>query len=177
MTAQNWLRKRNSKRACIRRRSDLRVEQLEERYIPSVTVQPTYIRYHPAGIRPDFFAGPQGYTPAQIRQAYGIDQINFGGIVGDGTGQTIAIIDTYDDPKFVDTTDPNFLNSDLHKFDQQFGLPDPPSFKKVAQDGSNNYPPTDPAGPGPLADDWEVEESLDVEWAHAIAPAANILLV
>ena len=50
-------------------------------------------------------------------------------------------------------------------------LPAPPSFKVVAQDGSSNLPGSDPAG------DWGVETSLDVEWAHSMAPMANLLLV
>ena len=45
----------------------------------------------------------------------------------------------------------------------------------MAQDGSNNLPGTDPKGPG--TNNWEVEESRDVEWAHAMAPGASILLV
>src|SRR5262249_44224916 len=60
-------------------------------------------------------------------------------------------------------------------FDAAFGLSDPPSFRVVAQDGSTHYPGTDPAGRGSL--NWETETALDVEWAHAIAPKANILLV
>jgi subtilisin-like proprotein convertase family protein len=47
----------------------------------------------------------------------------------------------------------------------------------VAQDGSTNYPPVDPAGAGEANNNWELETALDVEWAHAIAPGANILLV
>ena len=56
---------------------------------------------------------PVGYTPAQIRAAYGINNIIFGAVTGDGTGQTIAIVNAYDDPAFVDSTDPNFSTSDL----------------------------------------------------------------
>src|SRR5207249_4094592 len=41
---------------------------------------------------------PVGLVPAQVRHAYGIDQIGFNGVAGDGTGQTIAIVDAYDDP-------------------------------------------------------------------------------
>src|SRR4051812_30293340 len=44
---------------------------------------------------------PQGTSPSQIRKAYGVDNIFFGAITGDGTGQTIAIVDAYDDPSFV----------------------------------------------------------------------------
>ena len=95
-------------------------------------------------------------------------------MVGDGTGQTIAIVDDWDDPALVSSTSPNFLTSDLHEFDVAMGLPDPPSFLKLDENGGTNYPGTDPSGPG---NSWEVEESLDVEWAHAIAPGANIDLI
>ncbi len=133
----------------------------------------TYIVAHPyGGAAPYQFSTPTGgFTPQQIAQAYGINQIQFGAIAGTGAGQTIAIVDAYDNPKFVNSTAANFLTSDLHQFDVAFGLPDPPSFKKVDEFGGQNYPPVDPTG------GWEGEESLDVEWAHAIAPMANIILV
>src|SRR5262249_38160051 len=57
---------------------------------------------------------------------------------------------------------------DLHLFDVAFGLPDP-VFSKVNQNGGSNLPAPDSS--------WSVETSLDVEWAHAVAPGANILLV
>jgi uncharacterized protein YdeI (BOF family) len=116
-------------------------------------------------------SSPVGLTPQQIRTAYGINLISLGAIVGDGSGQTIAIVDAYDAPNFVSSSNPNFANSDLHKFDLQFGLPDPPSFLKLDQNGGTNYP----AASGTTG--WSVESSLDVEWAHAIAPQANIILV
>jgi subtilase family serine protease len=89
----------------------------------------------------------------------------------DGTGQTITIVDAFDDPKLVNSTASNFSTSDLHVFDQKFGLPDPPSFVKVGQTGG--APPTSTDSTG----GWESEEALDVEWAHAMAPKANIVLV
>jgi subtilase family serine protease len=108
---------------------------------------------------------PHGYTPTQIKHAYGIDQISFSGgtIPGDGGGQTIAIVDAYDDPN---------ITADLAKFSTQYGLPQMngtsgnPTFTKVKQATkiSGN------AG-------WSLEIALDVEWAHAIAPKANIVLV
>jgi uncharacterized delta-60 repeat protein len=109
--------------------------------------------------------GPAGLTPAQMRHPYGVDNIKFGAITGDGSGQTIAIIDAYDYPTAA---------ADLYAFDQQFGLPDPPSFTKVNETGGTALPGTDPAGKG---NDWELEEALDIEWAHAMAPGANIILV
>jgi subtilase family serine protease len=110
-------------------------------------------------------------TPQQIRHAYGIDQVTLGNITGDGSGQTIAIVDAGDNPGFLNSTDPNFANSDLAKFDAFFGLPDPPSFQKLNQNGQ----------PGPLppgnVSSFGGEEALDIEWSHVVAPMANIILV
>ena len=88
---------------------------------------PDYVAYvAPHSVAPLSTAGPTGYTPAQIRQAYGFDKIAFnnGTVAGDGSGTTIAIVDAYDDPKIA---------NDLHQFDLQFGLPDP-AFTKVNRD-------------------------------------------
>ncbi|MDB5352799.1 MAG: hypothetical protein JWN86_4046 [Planctomycetota bacterium] len=101
------------------------------------------------------------FTPAQIQQAYGFNKINFGAIHGDGTGQTIAIVDAYHNPN---------MQADLNTFNAQFGLPNI-TITQVNQVGGTSYPSTDPTG------GWELEEALDVEWAHAIAPGAKILLV
>src|SRR5439155_12576916 len=67
-----------------------------------------------------------GYTPAQIRHAYSYDQLNL-----DGSGQTIAIVDAYDNPTIA---------NDLRVFDRTLGLPDPPSFVKVNQSGGSRLP-------------------------------------
>ena len=114
--------------------------------------------------------GPVGLTPTQVRHAYGLDAISFNGIVGDGTGQTIAIIDAFDNPKFVSSTDPNYATSDLAIFSAAMGLPNPPSFTKLDQNGGTNYPTTTNAA-------WAAEVALNVEWAHAMAPMASIVLV
>ncbi|MDB5327946.1 MAG: pcp 3, partial [Phycisphaerales bacterium] len=114
-------------------------------------------------------ATPVGLTASQVRQAYGVNTLTFGGITGDGSGQTIAIIDAFDHPGFVDSTNADFVNSDLHKFDVAMGLQDPPSFKKIDERGGTNYPAAN-AG-------WAGEIALDVEWAHAMAPKANIVLI
>ena len=112
---------------------------------------------------------------AQLTVSTGIE---FGSIEGNGSGQTIAIVDAYDDPDLVDSSSPAFGSSDLARFDQAFGLPDPPSFVKLNEYGSaTDLPGTDPAGASNPGGDWELEEALDVEWAHAIAPAANIILI
>jgi hypothetical protein len=103
---------------------------------------------------------PRGYTPAQVKQLYSFSGVTFNGsIQGDGTGQTIAIVDAYNDPNIA---------SDLHVFDTTFGLPDP-KLTVINQTGGTRLPATD-AG-------WSQEIALDVEWAHAMAPGANIVLV
>ena len=101
--------------------------------------------------------GPTGLTPAKTRHAYGFDQIT-----NQGAGQTIGIVDAFDDPN---------IESDLAVFNSQFGLPACTTsngcFQKVYAAGVK---PNTNAG-------WALEISLDVEWAHAIAPQAKILLV
>jgi hypothetical protein len=144
------------------------LEQLEARDVPSVDF--SHMQVHPMflanNIKP--FVGPlggpgYGYSPQQMQHAFGVDQVTFssGTIRGDGTGTTIAIVDAYDQPTML---------ADLQLFDASYGIPDPPSFQKMDENGGTSYPPSQPSG-------WGVEISLDVEWAHAIAPGANILLV
>ncbi|HZW29304.1 MAG TPA: choice-of-anchor Q domain-containing protein [Isosphaeraceae bacterium] len=178
-----------SQRAVHPRREDLEIRVVLSILPSSTAAVPTFQVYHvpgsyPVGTVPGLhgilpvangLASPpaSSFTPQQIQTAYGINTIAFGGIQGDGAGQTIAVIDAYDDPKFVDSTDPGFSSSDLAQFDRQFGLPDPPSFLKLGQDGTGNLPGVAPAN----VQGWATEEALDVEWAHAIAPAANIILM
>ena len=111
------------------------------------------------GVSPMSSAAPTGMTPTQITQAYGFNTLSFGATTANGAGQTIAIVDAYDDPNIA---------SDLQSFDQYFGLPNP-SFTKVNQTGGSTPPATDTG--------WATEIALDVEWSHAVAPGANILLV
>ncbi|MDB5171895.1 MAG: hypothetical protein JWN51_668 [Phycisphaerales bacterium] len=144
----------------------------------------TVTRQHPrqmtanqAGIRAAYSgsATASGLTPAQVRGAYGVTGISFNGVAGDGAGQTIAITDAYDDPNAL---------GDLNAFSSHFGLPTfnsgagSPTFTKLNQSGGTSLPGTDPAGPYSTTggSDWAQETSLDIEWAHAIAPRANIVL-
>src|SRR5207253_4225935 len=77
-----------------------RVEVLEDRLVlsssPLSVAQPLHVTPLPAGT-----AGPIGLLPGQIRHAYGFDQIRFGAISGDGSGQTIALIGAYDNPDIL----------------------------------------------------------------------------
>jgi hypothetical protein len=143
----------------------MRVESLEDRTLLSDFAHslaiPDYVLYHaPGQVSPLGTTGPMGYTPSQIRHAYGFDQITLAsGAAGDGSGTTIAIVDAFDDPNVA---------NDLQQFDAQFGLPNP-SFTKVNESGGLLLPSPDHG--------WAEEIALDVEWAHAIAPEAKILLV
>jgi subtilase family serine protease len=103
---------------------------------------------------------PFGLTPAETRAYYGFDQVSFGGTAADGSGQTIAIITARSNPN---------IWSDLAQFDQTFGLAAPPGFQVVNQMGGTKLPKKNKG--------WGSETALDVEWAHAIAPGANILVV
>lgn len=146
---------RHRRRPCATpRRTLLTVERLETRDLLT-TFTPMY------ALAPSATTGPTGYNPSQISQAYGFNQISFnnGTVPGNGAGQTIAIVDAYDDPNIA---------NDLHQFDQAFGLPDP-TFTKVNQSGGTALPTANSP--------WSTEIALDVEWAHAMAPAAHILLV
>ena len=100
------------------------------------------------------------YTAPQIRHAYGVDQLS-----ADGSGKTIVIVDSFGSPT---------IQSALATFGAQFGLPAPPSFKIIAPVGA--IPPFDSTNAN-MDVGWAEETSLDVEWAHTIAPGANILLV
>jgi len=108
----------------------------------------------------DFSQGPRCYVPQQMRTAYGVAPLVNGGL--NGAGRTIVIIDAFQDP---------YLAGDLHIFDETFGLPDP-SFTQVAPQG---VPPYDPNNKDMVG--WGGEQTLDVEWSHAIAPGAKIVLV
>jgi fibronectin-binding autotransporter adhesin len=112
-----------------------------------------------------------GYGPATLRSAYGVNDISFDGITGNGAGVTVAIVDAYDNPDLVDSSSPAFATSDLGTYDSEFGITNLPtfSFTKVGLGGGATPTATNP--------DWEVEEALDVEMVHAIAPAAKIVLV
>jgi subtilase family serine protease len=123
------------------------------------------IQAHPTVLRTAGGPAVAGLRPAQVAHAYGFDQLGSvaGSQAANGTGQTIAIVDAFDDAAIA---------GDLKTFDSTFGLAAPPSFQKVNQQGGAGLPSASPSG-----DDWTEETSLDVEWAHAMAPGAKILLV
>jgi subtilase family serine protease len=99
-------------------------------------------------MRQPFASSPSGLSPSQIRIAYNLPSTG-------GTG-TIAIVDAFDDPTAL---------NDLNVFSTQFGLPTPNFEKHVMSSGI------------PVDGGWALEMSLDIQWAHTIAPNAKILLV
>lgn len=100
------------------------------------------------------------YSPEQMRNAYNITPLLKAGITG--KGKTIVIIDAYQNPLMV---------QDLANFDTTFGVAAPPQFTQIAPDGLTPFDPNDANQVG-----WAGEIALDVQWAHAIAPGANIVL-
>jgi subtilase family serine protease len=102
----------------------------------------------------------QCYDPYQMRHAYNVDTLINSGF--NGTGKTIVIIDAFQHPNIVNQL--SFYNS-FYGLPQMNAGPGTPTFTQVAPDGL-----------GPYNIGWAEEISLDVEWAHAIAPGANIVL-
>jgi subtilase family serine protease len=100
---------------------------------------------------------PSGYGPADLRAAYGLSSTG-------GTGQTVAIVDAYDDPN---------AESDLNTYRSQFGIPSCTTangcFRKVSQSGTTKYPAANGG--------WAEEISLDLDMVSAICPNCHILLV
>ena len=103
------------------------------------------------------------YGPDQVQAAYNEQPLFNSGITG--KGQTIVIVDSFGSPT---------IQADLAVFDAQYNLPAPPSFKIIQPAGKvPAWDPTDANGDV----GWAGETTLDVEWAHSMAPGANILLV
>jgi subtilase family serine protease len=101
------------------------------------------------------------YLPKQIQQAYRIPVLLRSGI--DGRGQTIVIVDSFGSPT---------VRRDLRVFDRGAGLPAPPSLRVIHPAGHvRRYRPT------ASREGWAGETDLDVEYAHAMAPGARILVV
>src|SRR5690242_10372158 len=88
------------------------------------------------------------YNPTQIRHAYGFDQLT-----ANGANQKIAIVDAYGNSS---------IQSDLNTFCAQFGIV--PTTVQILGNNSG------------IDTGWALETALDVEWAHAIAPGATIIL-
>lgn len=133
--------------------------------VPSTTLpQPAgfmhtnHLIYAKGGIAPNS-ATPQGLVPAQMRAAYGV--------TASGSG-TIAIVDAYHY---------NTSLNDFNAFSTQFGLPTEPSTNATASTNAH-FQVVYAAGKKPRADSgWALEAAMDIQWAHAMAPNAKIVLV
>jgi subtilase family serine protease len=101
------------------------------------------------------------YFPADITAAYGVDALHTEGWTG--TGQTIVIVDSYGSPTAL---------ADLQTFSTSFSLP-APDLTIVYPDGKPTY---SKAMKG-IEANWAMETSLDLQWAHVIAPDAKLVLI
>jgi subtilase family serine protease len=115
---------------------------------PAVSLAPDGTTYGP------FHA----YAPADIYAAYGVDRLHAEGLTG--KGQTIVIVDSYGSPTALE---------DLQTFSRTFGLPEP--------DLTVIYPDGTPTLNSTTKLSWALESSLDLQWAHAIAPGAKLVLI
>ncbi len=102
------------------------------------------------------------YSPDQLRHAYHVGPLLRSGLTG--KGQTIAIVDSFGSPT---------IEHDLQVFDQTWGIPDPPSIQTITPAGA--VPPFDPTDDDMVG--WALETTLDVEYAHVMAPQADLLVV
>jgi hypothetical protein len=195
-------RRRHMSSSRLRRRPAFRVEELEPRTLLSGTgiaglqalpldnFGPSVHRMHPTlvlnPIRPADAPAGLGYTPDQFRTAYGINNISLlgGSITGDGSGQTIAIVVAYNDPNIAGDLDGFDANVYLSANDKSAGQtlfnrygPAAGFFSVFDEHGNGLNPSTETSVPDSGTSHWSVEESIDVEWAHAIAPGARIDVV
>jgi subtilase family serine protease len=102
------------------------------------------------------------YDPAELQQAYGTSSLYSQNITGKGT--TIVVVDAYGSPT---------IRSDLAQFDSAYNLPNPPSLTIIKPAGS--VPSYNQNNAQMVS--WAGETTLDVEYSHAIAPGAKILVV
>lgn len=107
-----------------------------------------------------------GYTPNQVRSAYGLPTDPAGKNLFGGSGQTVAIIDAYASPTML---------SDVNRYSQDYGLPamDSRSYREIVPTPAEFVDKEACQGPA----GWQGEQALDVDSVHSTAPKANILYV
>lgn len=110
-------------------------------------------------------ASPTGLSPSAIQSVYNLSGLSPSS--GAGAGQIIAIVDAYHDPHAL---------SDLNTFNNQYGYPALSTCTSLSQAGPC-FEQADPQGRPRTNSGWVLEESLDIEWAHAQAPGAKVVLV
>jgi subtilase family serine protease len=116
--------------------------------------------------RPKFTStSPTGLPPGAVRSVYNLSGLAPGS--GAGSGQIIAIVDAFRDPRAL---------SDLNAFNARYGYAQLATCTSLSQPGPC-FMVAQPQGKPRTSGNWALEESLDIEWAHAEAPAAKIVLV
>ena len=121
--------------------------------------------YLPNG-KPKLSSGsPTGLPPSAIQSVYNLSGLSSSSTAG--SGQIIPIIDAYNDPNAL---------SDLNTFNAQYGYPQLSTCSSLSQTGPC-FEQLDPQGTPKVNSGWALEESLDIEWSHAQAPGAKIVLV
>ncbi len=137
------------------------------RFVPAVSghIMKTTTSFPPTTSYCRANLGISCYRPNQYQKAYNLNPLYRDGITG--AGRTIVIVDAFGSPT---------IKADLAVFDKTFGIPDPPKFDVIEPAGAVPPFPQDPFGMDDRSG-WAVETTLDVEYAHAMAPGANILLV
>jgi subtilase family serine protease len=136
--------------------------------LPRVVVRPAFTRLAgslsapPTTAQCERLYGFACYQPAQLQAAYNLPALYKRQITG--KGRTIVVVDTFGSPT---------ISNDLASFDRQLGIPAPPSFKIIAPAGK--VPPYSAQNAEMVGSAGET--TLDVEYAHALAPGASILLV
>jgi subtilase family serine protease len=105
-----------------------------------------------------------GYVPSQLRSAYGVDKLAAAGV--SGQGQKVAIIDAYASPTIIHDADTYAASHGEPQLTSTTFSQNIPSASSFTDEAACQYP-----------SDWQIEETLDVESAHAIAPSASLLYV
>jgi subtilase family serine protease len=108
---------------------------------------------------------PTGLPPSALASVYSLSGLSPSS--GAGAGQIIAIVDAFHDPNAL---------SDLNTFNAQYGYAALSTCTSLSQSGPC-FEQVDPQGTPKVNSSWVLEESLDIEWAHAEAPTAKIVLV
>ncbi len=139
------------------------------RHTSGVATPPFVVKVigHMAGGKPRLSASsPTGLPPSAVQSVYNLSGLSPSS--GAGSGQIIAIVDAYNDPNAL---------SDLNTFNAQYGYAQLSTCTSLTQSGPCFQVDYAQGSKPKTNSGWALEESLDIEWAHAEAPAAKIVLV
>jgi hypothetical protein len=178
MLRKRIIRRRAGRRfGVLKSASRFHIEALEQRMMLSAATPAVTPPLPPLPRQPEPLQGvvgtPNSLDPQLFNDAYYFNDLvyNVNGVLisANGADQTIAIVDAYGSPTIV---------NDVETFDAQWGISNSDAegnfFLTVQKLGRSQNTETDTQA---VIDSWSSETSLDVEWAHAVAPGAHILLV